>query len=88
MCSARNVRWSVLGRPCPYEVEAYALWHRAACWRRSRESPTLQVHGRSRVAFDDMVRLDLRYARDCSPLLDLKILLQTPKAVMSGDGAC
>jgi len=46
------------------------------------------VYGRSRVEFDDMVRLDLRYARDCSPLLDLKILLQTPKAVMSGDGAC
>jgi lipopolysaccharide/colanic/teichoic acid biosynthesis glycosyltransferase len=46
------------------------------------------VYGRSRVEFDDMVRLDLRYARNCSPLLDLKILLQTPKAVMNGDGAC
>jgi lipopolysaccharide/colanic/teichoic acid biosynthesis glycosyltransferase len=46
------------------------------------------VYGRSRVEFDDMVRLDLRYARDCSPLLDLKILLQTPRAVMGGDGAC
>jgi len=34
-----------------------------------------------------MVRLDCA-SRDCSPLLDLKILLQTPKAVMSGDGAC
>jgi lipopolysaccharide/colanic/teichoic acid biosynthesis glycosyltransferase len=34
-----------------------------------------------------MVRLDLRYARECSPWLDLKILLQTPWAAISGDGA-
>jgi lipopolysaccharide/colanic/teichoic acid biosynthesis glycosyltransferase len=35
-----------------------------------------------------MVRLDLRYAREWSPWLDLKILLQTPKAVVAGHGAC
>jgi len=46
-----------------------------------------QVHGRSRTTFDDMVRLDLRYSRTCSPISDLKILLQTPRAVFSGDGA-
>jgi lipopolysaccharide/colanic/teichoic acid biosynthesis glycosyltransferase len=46
-----------------------------------------QVHGRSRTTFDEMVRLDLRYSRTWSPLLDLKILLQTPRAVISGDGA-
>jgi len=46
------------------------------------------VYGRSRVGFDEMVRLDLRYARGCSPWLDLKILLQTPKAVIAGNGAC
>jgi lipopolysaccharide/colanic/teichoic acid biosynthesis glycosyltransferase len=47
-----------------------------------------QVNGRSRVGFDDMVRLDLRYARNWSPGLDLKILLQTPRAVFGGTGAC
>src|SRR5258705_4601157 len=46
-----------------------------------------QVHGRSRTTFDEMVRLDLRYSRMCSPISDLKILLQTPRAVFSGDGA-
>jgi exopolysaccharide biosynthesis polyprenyl glycosylphosphotransferase len=75
--------------PVTYEVEAYAPWH----WRRLLEAkPGItglwQVHGRSRVGFDDMVRLDLRYARNCSPWLDLKILLQTPKAVIAGNGAC
>ncbi|MGA7292050.1 MAG: sugar transferase [Terriglobales bacterium] len=75
--------------PVPYEVEAYATWHRRRLLEAKPGITGLwQVYGRSRVQFDDMVRLDLRYARDCSPLLDLKILLQTPRAVMSGDGAC
>jgi lipopolysaccharide/colanic/teichoic acid biosynthesis glycosyltransferase len=75
--------------PVPYEVEAYATWHRRRLLEAKPGITGLwQVYGRSRVEFDDMVRLDLRYARDCSPLLDLKILLRTPKAVMSGDGAC
>jgi lipopolysaccharide/colanic/teichoic acid biosynthesis glycosyltransferase len=75
--------------PVPYEVEAYATWHRRRLLEAKPGITGLwQVYGRSRVEFDDMVRLDLRYARECSPLLDLKILLQTPRAVMSGDGAC
>jgi len=39
------------------------------------------------VPFDEMVRLDLRYATTWSLWLDLKILLLTPRAVISGDGA-
>jgi lipopolysaccharide/colanic/teichoic acid biosynthesis glycosyltransferase len=75
--------------PLPYEVEMYATWHRRRLLEaRPGITGLWQVYGRSRVEFDDMVRLDLRYARNCSPLLDLKILLQTPKAVMNGDGAC
>src|SRR5208282_1177321 len=75
--------------PVPYEVEAYATWHRRRLLEAKPGITGLwQVYGRSRVEFDDMVRLDLRYARECSPLLDLKILLQTPKAVIGGDGAC
>jgi lipopolysaccharide/colanic/teichoic acid biosynthesis glycosyltransferase len=34
-----------------------------------------------------MVRLDLQYSRTWSPMLDLKILLDTPRAVLMGDGA-
>lgn len=74
--------------PIAYEVEAYAVWHR----RRMLEAkPGItglwQVNGRSRVEFDEMVRLDLRYARTWSPWLDLQILLRTPAAVLMGDGA-
>ena len=73
--------------PIPYEVEAYDVWHH----RRLLEKPGItglwQVSGRSRVTFDEMVRLDLRYARFWSPWEDIKILLRTPRAVVIGDGA-
>ena len=75
--------------PVPYEVEAYATWHRRRLLEAKPGITGLwQVQGRSRVGFDDMVRLDLQYARLSSPWLDVKILLQTPKAVIAGDGAC
>ena len=75
--------------PVPYEVEAYATWHRRRLLEAKPGITGLwQVYGRSRIGFDDMVRLDLRYARSCSLWLDLKILLRTPMAVIGGDGAC
>jgi lipopolysaccharide/colanic/teichoic acid biosynthesis glycosyltransferase len=75
--------------PIKYEVDQYKAWHR----RRVLDvKPGLtglwQVTGRSRTTFDEMVRLDLRYARTCSPWTDLKILLATPRAVIAGKGAC
>jgi lipopolysaccharide/colanic/teichoic acid biosynthesis glycosyltransferase len=74
--------------PIPYEIEAYDIWHRRRLLEAKPGITGLwQVHGRSRTTFDEMVRLDLRYSRTWSPLLDLKILLQTPRAVISGDGA-
>jgi lipopolysaccharide/colanic/teichoic acid biosynthesis glycosyltransferase len=72
----------------PYEVLAYQTWHR----RRVLEvKPGItglwQVNGRNRITFDEMVRLDLRYARAWSPWMDIKILLLTPRAVFLGEGA-
>jgi lipopolysaccharide/colanic/teichoic acid biosynthesis glycosyltransferase len=74
--------------PIPYELAAYQVWHR----RRVLEvKPGItglwQVTGRSRVKFDEMVRLDLRYATTWTPWLDLMILLRTPVAVIRGSGA-
>jgi lipopolysaccharide/colanic/teichoic acid biosynthesis glycosyltransferase len=74
--------------PIPYELEAYDLWHRRRVLETKPGITGLwQVHGRSRTTFDEMVRLDLQYSRSWSPMLDLKILLQTPRAVFFGDGA-
>ena len=74
--------------PVPYEVEAYDVWHRRRILEAKPGITGLwQVSGRSRVTFDEMVRLDLRYARACSPWMDIKILLRTPLAVVAGEGA-
>ena len=74
--------------PIAYELEAYDLWHRRRLLEAKPGITGLwQVEGRSKTTFDEMVRLDLRYSRTWSPLLDIKILLQTPRAVFSGDGA-
>jgi lipopolysaccharide/colanic/teichoic acid biosynthesis glycosyltransferase len=74
--------------PLPYEYERYRDWHR----RRVLDvKPGLtglwQVKGRSRTTFDEAVRMDLLYARTQSLWLDLKIILQTPAAMLSGNGA-
>jgi lipopolysaccharide/colanic/teichoic acid biosynthesis glycosyltransferase len=74
--------------PIPYEVHAYLLWHRGRVLEAKPGITGLwQVNGRSRVTFDEMVRLDIRYARTWSIWLDIKILLKTPRAVLLGDGA-
>ena len=74
--------------PIPYEVNRYDAWHKR---RYLSVKPGLtglwQVHGRSRTTFDEMVRLDLLYARTWTIWGDIKILLQTPFAVINGDGA-
>lgn len=74
--------------PVPYEVDRYAVWHRR---RLLAVKPGItglwQITGRSTVTFDEMVRLDLKYARTWSLGLDLRILLRTPRAVLIGDGA-
>ena len=75
--------------PLPYEYERYQTWHK----RRVLElKPGLtglwQVEGRSRKTFDEMVRMDLRYAHIRSLWVDLRIICQTPGAMFSGRGAC
>jgi lipopolysaccharide/colanic/teichoic acid biosynthesis glycosyltransferase len=75
--------------PLPYEVSQYKQWHlRRVFDAKPGITGLWQVTGRSRTTFDDMVRLDLRYATQRSLWADLKILLATPRAVVSGKGAC
>jgi lipopolysaccharide/colanic/teichoic acid biosynthesis glycosyltransferase len=75
--------------PLAYEVAQYKPWHRRRVLdARPGMTGLWQVTGRSRTTFDEMVRLDLRYARNYSAWMDIKILLATPRAVVSGKGAC
>jgi exopolysaccharide biosynthesis polyprenyl glycosylphosphotransferase len=74
--------------PIPEEVASYHRWHR----RRLSMKPGLtclwQISGRNEIAdFDRWMKLDLQYIDNWSPSLDLKILLRTIPAVLSGKGA-
>ncbi len=73
--------------PLPEEVSRYEPWQR----RRLSMKPGLtclwQVSGRNEVDFDRWMALDLKYIDTWSPLLDLKILLKTVPAVLTGRGA-
>jgi lipopolysaccharide/colanic/teichoic acid biosynthesis glycosyltransferase len=73
--------------PIPEEVEKYEPWQR----RRLDVSPGItclwQISGRSRLGFEEWMRLDILYIQNRSFLLDIKILLRTLPAVLSRDGA-
>ncbi len=80
---------SIVGpRPAvPPEVAEYEEWH----YDRLLVLPGLtglwQVSGRSNLTFDEMVRLDLYYAENWSPWLDVKTILRTVPAIVLARGA-
>lgn len=76
---------SIVGpRPCiAYEYERYSSWQR----NRLESVPGLtglwQVSGKNRTTFDEMIRLDIRYAEKLSFFSDVAIILKTVPALCS-----
>jgi lipopolysaccharide/colanic/teichoic acid biosynthesis glycosyltransferase len=70
-----------------YEVEIYKDWHN----RRLHGQPGItgwwQIHGRSRVPFDEAVRMDIWYLEHQSLVLDLRIMFRTITKAIVGRGA-
>jgi lipopolysaccharide/colanic/teichoic acid biosynthesis glycosyltransferase len=74
--------------PIVYEAEIYQSWHlRRVLDIKPGMTGLWQVEGRSKVTFDEMVRMDLRYVRGCSLSMDLRILAKTFPVVLSCEGA-
>ncbi len=75
---------SLIGpRPClPSEAELYQPWQR----ERFNALPGLtglwQISGKNRTTFEEMIRLDIRYAQTCSWWLDLRIITLTIPALL------
>ncbi|MFO1475545.1 MAG: sugar transferase [Verrucomicrobiota bacterium] len=70
-------------RPCvPYEYQNYTPRHR----QRLNAVPGLtglwQVSGKNRTTFEEMIDLDIRYAREKSFWMDVKIILKTVPAIV------
>jgi lipopolysaccharide/colanic/teichoic acid biosynthesis glycosyltransferase len=73
--------------PIPYEVSRYGDWQGRRLDVRPGMTGLWQVSGRSRLSYDDMVRLDLHYIDTWSLRRDMLILLKTMPAVARGDAS-
>ena len=73
--------------PIPEEVAQYEPWQLRRLDVRPGLTCLWQISGRSRIGFQEWMRLDLEYIRHRSLMLDLKILLRTIPAVLSREGA-
>lgn len=71
----------------PVEVVEYQTFERRRLSMRPGLTCLWQVSGRNEIGFDDWVRLDLEYIDTWSLGNDLKILLRTIPAVLSGSGS-
>lgn len=86
---------SLLGpRPLPAEdLDPDGMSNEFEFWAQQRAlvppgiTGLWQIRGRSDLSFEEMIALDVEYIRNWSLWLDLKILLATPFAVISGRGA-
>lgn len=73
--------------PLAAEVKLYEEWHKKRLDAAPGVTGLWQVSGRSELPFDEMVMLDIYYIENWTPGLDVKILLRTLPAVLSGRGA-
>lgn len=73
--------------PIPEEVRRYEPWQLKRLSVRPGLTCLWQISGRSRIGFQEWMRLDLEYIRHQSLAMDLKILVRTIPAVVSRDGA-
>ena len=74
--------------PTVDEWEKYELHHRARLAIKPGITGMWQISGRSKITdFEQVVKLDTRYIREWSILLDIKILFKTVFAVLRRDGS-
>jgi lipopolysaccharide/colanic/teichoic acid biosynthesis glycosyltransferase len=67
-----------------YQVEQYSERQRRRLDVRPGLTGWAQIHGRTRLPWDERIELDIWYVENRSPRLDLKILLRTPLALFRG----
>jgi lipopolysaccharide/colanic/teichoic acid biosynthesis glycosyltransferase len=73
--------------PTMDEVEKYESWHNYRLEVKPGITCIWQVYARNEKSFENWVRLDIKYKREQSFLLDMKLLLMTIPAVLSRKGA-
>lgn len=82
----RNEMSLVGPRPTSFAPATYDVWHTVRLEVTPGITGLWQVTTRNESTFDERLRLDIRYIRNASVLLDLKILLRTLTAVVLRTG--
>ncbi|MBF0441583.1 MAG: sugar transferase [Oligoflexales bacterium] len=73
--------------PIPDEVKKYKGWQTKRLAIQPGITCIWQTSGRSRIGFEDWVRMDIYYIENWSLWLDIKLLFKTVKTVVTADGA-
>ncbi|OIO37528.1 MAG: UDP-phosphate galactose phosphotransferase [Candidatus Omnitrophica bacterium CG1_02_49_10] len=73
--------------PLPKEIAKYEPWQRRRLSMRPGITCLWQISGRSKIGFDEWMRLDLEYIDNWSLWLDFKIFMKTIPVVIFGVGA-
>jgi lipopolysaccharide/colanic/teichoic acid biosynthesis glycosyltransferase len=74
--------------PTMDEVEKYESWHKYRLEVKPGITCIWQVYARHEKSFENWVRLDIKYKRERSFLLDMKLIILTLPAILSRRGAC
>jgi lipopolysaccharide/colanic/teichoic acid biosynthesis glycosyltransferase len=67
-----------------YELEHYLPRHYERFVVRPGLSGLWQVSGRNEIGFNEMLDMDVEYARSCSLTTDLRVFMRTPLALVRG----
>lgn len=73
--------------PIPYEVECYPDWYHERFAVQPGITGLWQVSGRNEKSYEEMIELDIEYARARTWKMDLVVLLKTLGAVVRRHGA-
>jgi lipopolysaccharide/colanic/teichoic acid biosynthesis glycosyltransferase len=73
--------------PLPEEVAQYKTWQRRRLSVRPGLTCYWQVGGRNNIAFDEWMRLDLRYVDNWNLGVDARLIMRTVPVVLRGTGA-
>jgi lipopolysaccharide/colanic/teichoic acid biosynthesis glycosyltransferase len=67
-----------------YQVEQYSQRQRKRLDVKPGITGWAQIHGRASLPWEERIELDVWYVENRSPVVDLKILLRTPRALLGG----
>ncbi len=73
--------------PLPEEVAHYTDYHKQRLLVKPGITCYWQCSGRSKIGFEEWIKLDLQYIQEQNIWTDIKILCKTIPAVLKGDGA-